>query len=196
MTKMENDNFLKMYRIDFPSFSSLAVLHAEPVSLIRDVGYTFSKDAFQIIGDLVAPSRRTADQFNQFLASHSQTHEQILFFLDGPYHIANHIWAVRNSIEEIAMVSCEESGEVNIEAPPAAGLLMIANVPILADLAQRSPFLGQLLPIADGPPDDAIWVYFLGKAEQIEISICEEEETPKENGIKELTIVGLPGEHE
>ena len=33
------------------------------------------------------------------------------------------------------------------------------------------PFMGQLLPIADGPPDDAIWAYFLGKAEQLALEL-------------------------
>ena len=41
----------------------------------------------------------------------------------------------------------------------------------LTDLAERSPFMGQLLPIADGPPDDAIWAYFLGKAEQLALEL-------------------------
>ena len=31
--------------------------------------------------------------------------------------------------------------------------------------------MGQLLPIADGPPDDAIWAYFLGKAEQLALEL-------------------------
>ena len=56
-----------------------------------------------------------------------------------------------------------------MEDPPPVGLLTVADVATLAELAQRSPFLGQLLPIADGPPDGAIWAYFLGKAEQEEI---------------------------
>ena len=35
---------------------------------------------------------------------------------------------------------------------------------------------GLLLPIADGPPDGAIWAYFLGKAEQLalELDIADE----------------------
>ena len=36
--------------------------------------------------------------------------------------------------------------------------------------------MGLLLPIADGPPDDAIWAYFLGKAEQVEIDMEVSEE--------------------
>ena len=168
MADIDGDGFLRKYRIEFPSVSSLAVLHAEPVSLIPDEGYTFSNDALQIIGDLVAPRNETAACFNRSISVDGGA-EEILFFLDGPYHIHHHIWAVRNSIDEIAMVSCVVSGAPNLEDPPPAGLLMVADVATLAELAQRSPFLGQLLPIADGPPDGAIWAYFLGKADQEEI---------------------------
>ena len=47
----------------------------------------------------------------------------------------------------------------------------MADVSTLTDLAEQSPFMGQLLPIADGPPDDAIWAYFLGKAEQLALEL-------------------------
>lgn len=60
--------------------------------------------------------------------------------------------------------------------PPPVGLLYVADVKILTDLAQQSPFLGQLLPIADGPTDDAIWAYFLGRVEQIELDLEASEE--------------------
>lgn len=66
------------------------------------------------------------------------------------------------------------------ENPPPAGLLYVEDVPTLTELAQRSPFLGQLLPIADGPPDEAVWAYFLGKAEQVDIEESEDVEVPRE----------------
>jgi len=47
----------------------------------------------------------------------------------------------------------------------------VADEPTLTDLAKQSPFMGLLLPIADGPPDDAIWAYFLGKAEQVDMEL-------------------------
>jgi hypothetical protein len=146
MPDLDTDGFLSKYRIEFPSPSSLAVLHAEPVSVIPGCGYTFSDEALQIIGDLVAPSKRTAVQFNRTIASSNQLHEQILFFLDGPYHMAHHILGVRHSIEEIAMVSCVVSDTPTPEDAPPVGLLTIADVETLADLAQHSPFLGQLFP--------------------------------------------------
>jgi hypothetical protein len=65
-----------------------------------------------------------------------------------------------------------------LEPPSPVGLLTVADVATLAELAQRSLFLGQLLPIADGPPDGAIWAYFLGKAEQEEIEGGEGVEVP------------------
>jgi len=166
MADIDSDGFLREYRIEFPSVSSLAVLHAEPVSQTPSEGYTFSNKALQIISDLINPSDQTADYFNQSICDWSS---EILFFLDAPYFMHQHIWAVRNSIDEIAMVSCVVPGEPNLEDPPPAGLLQVVDVATLAELAQRSPFLGQLLPIADGPPDAGIWAYFLGKAEQEEI---------------------------
>jgi len=177
MADIDSDGFLREYRIEFPSVSSLAVLHAEPVSLIPDEGYTFSNDALQIISDLINPRDQTADYFNRSISVDGGS-EEILFFLDAPYFMHQHIWAVRNSIDEIAMVSCVVPGAPNLEDPPPAGLLMVADVATLAELAQRSPFLGQLLPIADGPPDAGIWAYFLGKAEQEEIEVGEVVEVP------------------
>jgi len=194
MTDIENDDFLEKYRIEFPSVSSLAVLHVEPVSLVPDAGYTFSAEALHIIRDLVAPSKRTAIQFNELIASSQHLHERILFFFDGPYQMAYHILAVRNSISEIAMISCVVPGNPSLDDPPPVGLLTIADVPTLTELAQRSPFLGQLLPIADGPPDGEIWAYFLGKAEQQEIEDGEDVKAPIKKDIKRLMVAGLTGD--
>jgi hypothetical protein len=185
MNDVDNCDFLKKYRIEFPSVSSLTVLHAEPVSITPGAGYTFSDKALHIISDLVAPSKRTAVQFNRIIASCKYLHQQILFFFDGPYQMAHHIFSVRDSISEIAMISCVAAGGIDIENPPV-GLLYVEDVPTLTELAQRSPFLGQLLPIADGPPDGAIWAYFLGKAEQMEIDESESVEAPKEKDITQL----------
>jgi hypothetical protein len=71
-------------------------------------------------------------------------------------------------------------GAPTFEAPPPVGLLTIADVPTLAYLGLRSPFLGQLLPIADGPADGEIWAYFLGKVEQVEVEASEGAEAPNE----------------
>jgi hypothetical protein len=181
MTELANDTFLNKYGIEFPSPSSLAVIHAEPVSLIPNVGYTFSDEALHIIGELVAPSKRTAVEFNrQICTTKQQLHEQILFFLDGPYNMARHILAVRNAKREIAMISCVVADAPTFEAPPPVGLLTIDDVPTLAYLGLRSPFLGQLLPIADGPKDGQIWAYFLGKVEQVDVEASESAEAPKE----------------
>jgi hypothetical protein len=181
MTELADDTFLDKYGIEFPSSSSLAVIHAEPVSLRPNSGYTFSEEALQIIGELVAPSKRTAVEFNrQICTTKQQLHEQVLFFLDGPYNMARHILAVRNSKSEIAMISCVVSEPPTYEAPPPVGLLTIDDVPTLAYLGLRSPFLGQLLPIADGPTDGEIWAYFLGKVEQVGVEASESAEAPKE----------------
>lgn len=182
MTDTDNDGFLRKYRIEFPSPSSLAVLHAEPVSLVPYKGYTFSDDALKIIGDLVALRNQTAVQFNQRIASTCQLHEEILFFLDGPYHMAYHILAVRKSISEIGMISCVDPAPPNLDAPPPIGLLTIADVETLMSLSKRSPFLGKLLPITDGHPDGATWAYFLGKADQVEIEDSEKVEAPTDWG--------------
>lgn len=197
MKNLESDDFLKKYRIEFPSVSSLAVFHAESVSLVPDLGYTFSDDALRIIGDLVAPGETGPVQFVRWItATNSPLHYQILFFLDGSYHMAHHIWSVRNSLDDIAMTSyLGPAAQTNVaEDPPPIGLLYVADVETLADLAQRSPFLGQLLPIADGPPDDAIWAYFLGKAEQVEIEESEGVEAPREKDVVRLKNTGLMGE--
>lgn len=189
MNDVDNCDFLKKYRIEFPSVSSLAVLHAEPVSITPGAGYTFSDKALHIISDLVAPSKRTAVQFNRIIASCKYLHQQILFFFDGPYQMAHHIFSVRDSISEIAMISCVAgcpAGGIDIENPPPVGLLEIADVPTLFELAQRSPFLGQLLPIADGPPDGAIRAYFLGKAEQQEIEDSEDVKVPIKKGVQQF----------
>jgi hypothetical protein len=181
MTELADDTFLDKYGIEFPSSSSLAVIHAEPVSLRPNSGYTFSEEALQIIGELVAPSKRTAVEFNrQICTTKQQLHEQVLFFLDGPYNMARHILAVRNSKSEIAMISCVVSEPPTYEAPPPVGLLTIDDVPTLAYLGLRSPFLGQLLPIADGPTDGEIWAYFLGQVERVEVEASEGAEAPRE----------------
>ena len=151
MTVLDNDDFLKKYRIEFPSPSSLAVLHAEPVSLVPNRGYTFSDDALQIIGDLVVPSGFGGVQFNRWIASgDGPAHHLILFFLDRSYHMVQHIWAIRETWDEIAMTSyLGPKAQKNVaENPPPVGLLYVADVATLTELAQRSPFLGQLLPVA------------------------------------------------
>jgi|APSaa5957512535_1039671.scaffolds.fasta_scaffold50500_2 hypothetical protein len=197
MTDIENDDFLKKYHIDLPNLSSLAVLHAEPVSFIHEVGYTLSDEALKFIGDLVAPSGLTAAEFMRWSAlGDSPKHYQILFFLDGGYQMAHHIWSIRDTWHEIAMATYlgpSACGNV-IDNPPPIGLLYVSDAQILTDLAQRSPFMGQLLPIADGPPDDAIWVYFLAAAEQVEIEVSEKAEAPKEKHITQLIDIGLTGE--
>ena len=65
MPVIDDDDFLKKYQIEFPAPSDLAVLHAEPVSLIKDQGYSFSPDALDMIDELVAPSGLSAIQFNR-----------------------------------------------------------------------------------------------------------------------------------
>jgi hypothetical protein len=166
-----DEDFLGKYLIEFPPPSALAVLHDEPVCLIADDGYTFSDKAPDLITELIAPSGRTAGEFNYSLAACRQRHEEILIFLDGPYRMAHHIGAVRDSVREIAMVSCVVAENPTWANPPPVGLLTIADVPTLTDLAERSPFLGQLLPIVDGPPDQGIWVYFLGRVEQVALEM-------------------------
>jgi hypothetical protein len=175
----QNEDFLQKYNIEFPDPSALAVLHAEPVSLIKNQGYTFSEEALEIITDLVIPSGMSGGQFNKWIASGDDPlHHQILFFLDRAYHIAHHIYTIRNTLDEIAMTSYlgPEAPNDVIENPPPAGLLYVADVPTLTNLAQKSPFLGLLLPVADGPPDDMIWAYFLGGAARLELELVEFDE--------------------
>ena len=128
MTVLDNDDFLKKYRIEFPSPSSLAVLHAEPVSLVPNRGYTFSDDALEIIGDLVVPSGFGGVQFNRWIASgDGPAHHLILFFLDRSYHMVQHIWAIRETWDEIAMTvnggaKRDHLGGVRRDRLAAAGL--------------------------------------------------------------------------
>ena len=174
MTVIDDDDFLKKYQIEFPSPSDLAVLHAEPVSLVKDQGYTFSDDAIDMIDELVVPSGLTGAEFNKWITSDdAPMHHEILFFLDRGYHMAEHIWAIRNSWDELALTSYlgPQSHKNVQDSPPPAGLLYVADVPTLTGLTEGSPFMGLLLPIADGPPDDAIWAYFLGKAEQVDMEL-------------------------
>jgi len=179
MPEIDNAAFLKKYHIEFPSPSALAVLHAEPISLIKNHGFTFSDEALGLINDLVVPSGLSGGQFNKWIASTSDpSHHQILFFLDRNYHIAHHIISIRKTRDEIAMTSYlgREAQKDVIENPPPAGLLYVADVPTLTKLAQQSPFLGLLLPIADGPPDDMIWAYFLGGGARLELELLEFDE--------------------
>ena len=197
MTVTDNDPFLEKYHVEFPAPFSLAVLHAEPVSLIKGQGFTFSVEALEIINELVAQSGLSGGQFNKWIAStDAPMHHRILFFLDRGYHLAQHIWAVRETWDEIAMTSyLGPKSQTNVaENPPPVGLLYVADVETHADLSKQSPFLGLLLPIADGPPDDAIWAYFLSKAEQAEIEKSEGVEAPREKDIVQLVDAGLKGE--
>ncbi len=174
-----DDEFLKKYRIDVPEPSSLAVFHAEAITLIPGVGYTFSDFARGLIGDLIAERNQAVDEFLRSVASDkTATNHTIIVFLDGPYDMAEHIWAIRSSIEEVAMLSCTTPPPYDLKVPPPTGGLFVADVPTLASLGKRSPFLGQLLQIADGPPDDFVWAYFLGKADSKEVSAREEIEIP------------------
>jgi hypothetical protein len=164
MTDIDDEGFLKKYHIESPELSTLGVIHAESVTLCKGEGYTFSGFARNLIRDLISELDETVDQFLKKIASCTYAQNQkIIFFLDGPYVMAEHLWAVRSSIEDIAMVSCTVLPPYDFAPPPPVGGLFVADVPTLMDLASRSPFLGQLLTIADGPPDDFIWVYFLGK---------------------------------
>jgi hypothetical protein len=197
MSVTNNDPFLEKYHIEFPEPSSLAVLHAEPVSLIRGQGYTFSAEALEIIHELVAPSELSGGQYNEWIsAEDGPMHHRILFFLDRGYRMAHHIFAIRNSMDEIAMTSYlgPKSHAYVAENPPPVGLLYVDDVETHTDLAGQSPFMGLLLPIADGPPDDAIWAYFLCKAEQQEIEDDEDVKVPIKKGIQRLMVAGLTGD--
>jgi hypothetical protein len=175
----QNEDFLQKYNIEFPQPSALAILHAEPVSIIKNQGYTFSDEALEIINDLVVPSGLSGGQFNKWIASGDDpSHHQIIFFFDRAYHIAHHIYSIRKTWDEIAMTSYlgpEAQNDV-FENPPPAGLLYVADVPTLTNLAQQSPCLGLLLPIADGQPDDMIWAYFLGGAARLGLERVEFDE--------------------
>jgi hypothetical protein len=165
MSVSTSEGFLSEYRIKIPEPSALAVFHAEAVTHIPGQCFTFSETARSLIRDLISESGHTVNLFVRKLASDSDAHHHsIIIFLDGPYQMAEHIWSIRSSIEEIAMFSCITPSTDGIDVPPVGGLF-IADVETLTDLATRSPFLGQLLTIVDGPPDEAIWAYFLGKAE-------------------------------
>ncbi len=184
MTELDNDDFMKKYHIECPSLPSLGVVHAEPVSFARFQGYTFSDDALRIIDDLVAPGEFGAVEFNEWLGSGRDLgHQRILFFLDGLYAIAHHIWSIRRSIDEIAMTSyLGPAAQKDVyENPPPVGLLYVEDVPTLAELAKLSPFLGQLLPMADGPEDGFIWAYFLGRVAEVEAEESERAEAPREH---------------
>ena len=163
-----HEDFLKQYNIEFPPPSALNLLHAEPITLIKNQGYTFSADAFELINELVEPSGMSAVQFNRWIGSgDGHNHHQILFFLDRSCYMANHIISIRESIDEIAMTSyLGIDAHTNMKNdPPPAGLLFVADVCFLSVLAQFSPFLELLLPIANGPSDGGMWAYFLGRAE-------------------------------
>lgn len=168
MSTSNTEGFLRKYRIESPDSSSLAVFHAEPVILIPGERFTFSNIACDLIRDLMGDNGCTVNLYIKKLACDpTAPYHSIIFFFDGSFHLAEHIWAVRSSIEEIAMFNLTMPLQDDFSGKPVSGLF-IADVEILTDLAQRSPFLGQLLPIADGPPDDSVWVYFLGKAESEE----------------------------
>ena len=110
--------------------------------------------------------------------------------------MAQHIWAIRNSLDEIAMTSyLGPKAQKNVyENPPPVGILYISDVKTHTELSQRSPFLGLLLPIADSPPDDEIWVYFLAKAQQVKIEESEGVEAPIAKSTQRLMIAGLIGD--
>ena len=164
-TAPEND-FLQKYQIEFPELSALAVIHAEPVSLIPRVTYTLSEFGRDLLSGLIVERDVTSDQFLKSVASDKNApNYSVIFFFDGPYYMAQHIYAVRSSIEEIAMLNCCKRGPHNSEVPLIVSALFVADVPTLTELATRSPYLGMLLPVADGPTDDAIWIYFLGRGE-------------------------------
>ena len=198
MTNIESEDFLKKYRIETPSRTKLAILHSEAVSFRKYYGYSFSAKALKLIDHFVAVGGLSSHQFNLWQGFSTQnTDHKILFFLDGHYHIADHIRSVRKSLDQIAMTSYfgPDSQKDVIENPPPVGLLFVADVPTLAELATKSPFLGQLLPIADGPPDDEIWAYFLGKADQTELEVGEGAENSKGGNIKKLVCVSSSGEY-
>ena len=187
MSTSDTKGFLQKYLIESPEPSALAVYHAEPVVLVPMERFTFSPVACDLIRDLMGDGGRSVDQFLKNWASDQNAHHHsIIIFLDGPYHLAEHIWTVRSSIEEIAMFSLTTPRPDEFSEESVSGLC-IADVETLADLAQRSPFLGLLLTIADGPPDDAIWAYFLGRAETKK----EEAEETVEFPMKRLEPTGI-----
>jgi hypothetical protein len=69
MSISATEDFLRKHRIESPDPSALAVFHAEPVTLIRGGGYTFSDVACDLIRDLIADRGQTVGQFLKNLAS-------------------------------------------------------------------------------------------------------------------------------
>jgi len=179
MTKTTGDDFLRKHGIEVPEPSSLAVIHAEPVSLIPRVTYIFSDLAKEMLEPLIEGRGQTVDQLLAQLAKDKKAPGySIIFFFDQSYFMAPHILTVRLSVEEIAMLCYHEKPPHSLEAPPPVGALGVADIPTLTHLSTRSPFLGQLLPIADGPKDDSIWVYFLGPGKTMKIVAKEAVDIP------------------
>jgi hypothetical protein len=167
---MNLPNFLQTYGIEIPEPSALGLLHSERVRLYRGLGgWSFSQKALALLDALVAPSGLTARQWNVYINDQPPRHYEILFFFDGPYQMEQHIWSIRNSKREAVMSSCVDPSHRLTGFPAPAGLLQIADVDTLRYLAERSPFLTQLLPLASGQKAGQRWAYFLGRCIESEV---------------------------
>jgi len=57
-------------------------------------------------------------------------------------------------------------------------MIVVADLPRLLILAERSPLFGQLLPIADEASDNSVWFYFLGRVNKEIANIEEKRDLP------------------
>ena len=91
----------------------------------------------------------------------------IVFFLGGAYDMAQHILSVRASEMEIAMMASRWQRMFHPLDPDKVDILLIRDPGILEALSRKSAYLGLLMDMTAGQPDDEAWVYFLSRPEPI-----------------------------
>ena len=85
----------------------------------------------------------------------------IVFFLGGAYDMAQHILSVRASETEIAMMASRWQRMFHPLDPDKVDILLIRDPATLEALSRKSAYLGLLMDVTAGQPDDEAWVYFL-----------------------------------
>jgi len=168
MSINDTRGFLQRNLSSPPYAISLAVRHVEPVLYHPTGGHFFTPRALALIDELMISRRESAQEFvHRLRLPVGQQPEQIMIFLAEPVPMAAHIREIRNSIDEIAMVSFAQTPEVPVRTLPPVGLLLIRDQSTFGELAVRSPIIQRLFRAFSGQPSGAIWAYFLARAETL-----------------------------
>ena len=153
--------------VDFPQASDLAIFWAEQIKLdLSAPSFGWGPIPWDIM-DMHLTMRGGLMALMEEVARAVISGYRIVFFLPGKFDIARHLHSIRSSVDDVAAMSSWERGDFDPYFPPKADIVLVRDLETLATLSERSMYLGLLMDVTTGQPENESWVYFLTRPEVI-----------------------------